>query len=130
MEYDNFTIQADGREKGTFYVQVIESPRGLSAKETVRLTPKHYDLLKTLADSTERRKKSRTEMFKIGAALRNMLLTGDVRNKLIQCRTAAEEHNKGLCLRLVLNDAVVASLPWEYIHLPRSTRGVFGSSAR
>ncbi len=123
MKYNNFTIQADNRNKDTFDVQVIESPMGPSLKESARLSPEHYKLLNTLADSTLRRKKTRKQMLEVGAVLRSMLFTGDVLETLKMSRVAVGQQGEGLCVRLVLNDPTLAMLPWEYVHVPRTRQG-------
>ena len=56
---------------------------------------------------------------RFGVELFDLLFTGEVRNRYDVSRERAHHAGKGLRIRLRSQSAVLANLPWEYLHDPR-----------
>jgi hypothetical protein len=54
-----------------------------------------------------------------GSALFNALFTGDIRNRFDVSLDHANQHGKGLRIRLRIKSPKMASLPWEFLFDPR-----------
>lgn len=112
MNYTDFTIRARDWQGDRFKVEVTQSPMDrMRTAEEVAYPSGMARLLRGL----ERKHISIEQLKGLGQALAESLLPPTVRHMLSQslARLGAGE---GLRLRLVLDDARVANLPWEYVY--------------
>ena len=118
MHYTNFTIRACDWDDGRFKIEVTNSPAGRMRKP-VEVT---YDealmqpFLDTLLKTSARARMDQQELVRLGKALGAMLLPPEVKEMLMMSLAHIPE-DEGLRLLLVLDDAPVARLPWEYLYL-------------
>jgi len=120
MNYTDFTIRARDWQGSHFKVEVTQSPVDrMRAAEEVAYPSGTARLLRSL----ERKNISFEQLRGLGEALAQSLLPPTVRHMLSQSLAGLGAQD-GLRLRLVLDDARVANLPWEYIYWSRAGEGL------
>jgi hypothetical protein len=98
----------------TFVVTVLPSPVGESEPVTV---PLRLDELKQDLARLERKSMTSTRLMTLGERLGDRLLpTGEVRD-VFKAAMAKAGRDGGVRLRLVIRDASLAQLPWEYAYI-------------
>ena len=112
MNYTDFTLRARDWQGDCFKVEVTQSPMDrMRTAEEVAYPSGMARLLRSL----ERKHISAEQLKGLGQALAESLLPPTVRHMLAQS-LAGLGAGAGLRLRLVLDDARVANLPWEYTY--------------
>jgi len=124
MEYLDFDIQVSGITGGIYQISV-RSPAGEASERFVlpynewELHDRLKDLELALRSSIPTRRVQAPELQSVqemGRALFDALLPGDARARFEISQRMANEHGKGLRLRLRFQAPELAALPWEYIY--------------
>jgi WD40 repeat protein len=126
MDYLDFELEIVPGRGRNYPVTVVRSPAG-EARETMRFPYSQAELdtrLESLenalfrASGRRRRIPSTREqpVHEFGSALFKALMTGSVLRRYEQSLQLARRQSKGLRLKLRIQAADLAALPWEFIH--------------
>ncbi len=131
-DYLDFELSIESVLNGYGYtVTVVRSPMGV-AKESVafpfsesqlELRLKDLEIALLRSSGGPRRKaltKEETSVKALGSAFFDFLLVGEVRALFYESRREAERGGHGLRLKLRMDAAELAALPWEFLHDPRN----------
>lgn len=116
MVYSDFLIRAREWREGEILVEVNASPAG-RMRDPQRAPLDRATVLPFLRDLEQ--KIPRGRLIELGQLLADALLPAVVREMLTRSLDSLEPE-KGLRLRLVLDDPSLAALPWEYLHRSRA----------
>lgn len=126
MEYLDFELEIGLGQGRDFPVEVMRSPAG-ERRATMRFPFDQLELENHLlriqnallqGGSTRRRIAAPTTQAveDFGAALYDALLVGDIRTAFELSRHEADRHDKGLRIKLRIQDPTLAALPWEFLY--------------
>jgi hypothetical protein len=132
MEYLDFELEIDSGNGSDYPVAVIRSPVG-EAHATM-----HFPFDKSTLDShlsalqnallnsgdlhAPALSTNEQTMQKFGESLFNALFIGEVRDSYMRSRGIAINQNKGLRLKLAIQSAALAALPWEFLYDPQQAQ--------
>ncbi|MBA2569968.1 MAG: CHAT domain-containing protein [Chloroflexi bacterium] len=126
MEYLDFELEIGLGQGRDYPLQVVHSPAG-ERRATMRFPFDELELENHLlrvqnallqGGSTRRRiaSLSTQAVEDFGTALYESLLSGDVRTAFELSRHEAARHDKGLRIKLRIQDPALAALPWEFLY--------------
>jgi hypothetical protein len=110
MEYFNFDLRIEktpkNKRRASYWVRVQDCPAG----QTVRMSiPASFHRLQQIQQNTDPEK--------VGRELYTLFFSGDVHARLKSSQVHADQANKGLRIRIFLNEVPeLANLPWEHLH--------------
>ena len=131
IKYIDFEVSIQPHENGFYPVSVVASPAG-EVSQTM-IFPFNADALhieqaniqhaltqhvNNQSDSTE----ICSTIERFGAMLFDALISGDIRDLYYVSQERAKQQEKGLRLKLRINDPQVATLPWEFLYDDRQER--------
>ena len=73
-----------------------------------------------LLDSVKRRQVKDEYLYRLGSLLSDLALPGKIRDVLLQSLDTVRSNKQRLRLRLIVEDPILAPLPWEFLYLERS----------
>ena len=148
MEYLTFDIEIGQGETQYYPVRVLSSPAGEARSSMYLPLDEHLQLLlagmkqaihhlskvrsqqpylpSPDADSINRSLPSPDEQTvrELGTYLFDALFANEIRSRYDVSQQIAEHQTKGLRIRLRIHDALMSTLPWEFLHDARSHRSI------
>jgi CHAT domain len=129
MDYLDFEIEIGPGSGADAPVAIIRSPAG-EARETIRLPfdglvlqNRLLELQNALLRSGGQHRQAlapdELQVRDFGQALFDALFAGNVRSRYDVSRERAQREDKGLRLKLAIESADLAALPWEFLYDPR-----------
>lgn len=101
-------------------VEVLQSPVD-QMREAETVTYRGRELARAL-NRLELKRLKQMELITLGEQLADLLLPQQVRAMLLRSIDLLGD-DEGLRLRLIINEPLLADLPWEYLYLDRSSAG-------
>lgn len=124
LTYRDFNLEmTDWKDDGTFRVRVVgETPNGrtMRADQAETVVYRQEDFKRPLGKLSNR-SATQDELMQLGAKLADLMLPGRVRTMFEESRHALEQKGEGLRLRLSIEPIKLSALPWEYVHVQRTT---------
>ena len=114
MKYTDFVIRARDWNRGTFNVEVTNSPFD-QTRHAEQVTV-DVDILDRALSKVERKQISPRKLIELGKSLTSLLMPPSIRS-MFERSLASLTNEEGLRIRLVLTDPQIANLPWEYMHM-------------
>lgn len=132
MEYLDFELEIGSGNGNDYPVAVIRSPVG-EARTTMhfpfdksaldsQLSTLQNALFNSSALDAPALSTDEQTMQKFGESLFNALFTAEVRDSYMRSRGIAINQNKGLRLKLAIQAAELAALPWEFLYDPEQAQ--------
>lgn len=126
MDYFDFELEIGPGSGKEYPISVVHSPAG-EARETMRfpyddlaLENRLLTLQKALLSSGGKRRQILTSdeqtVNEFGKSLFDSILKGEVRSRYDVSMREAEQHGKGLRLKLRIQPPELAALPWEFLY--------------
>ncbi len=136
MEYLTFDIEIGQGEAQYYPVRVISSPAGEVRNSMYLPLDEHLQLLLVgMKLAIHRLSKGRglqqsivspeeQTVRELGIYLFDALIASEIRSLYDVSRQIAQQQEKGLRIRLRIHDALMSTLPWEFLHDARSQRSI------
>ena len=136
LDYLTFDIEIGQGEAQHYPVRVISSPAGEARNSMYLPLDEHLQLmLASMKRAIHRLSKGRSSQQSIvspeeqtvrelGIYLFDALIAGEIRSRYDVSQEIAWRQEKGLRIRLRIHDALMSTLPWEFLHDARSQRSI------
>jgi WD40 repeat protein len=136
LDYLTFDIEIGQGEAQHYPVRVISSPAGEARNSMYLPMDEHLQLLLAgMKQAIHRLSKGRDSQLSIvspeeqtvrelGIYLFDTLIASEIRSLYDVSREIAKAQKEGLRIRLRIHDALMSTLPWEFLHDARSQRSI------
>ena len=131
IKYIDFEVSIQQYQDGIYPVAVIASPAGEVTQTMVfplnadELSIEQANIQHALTQNINQPQNStqiRSIIERFGAMLFDALISGDIRDLYYVSQERAQQQDKGLRLKLRINDPQLATLPWEFLYDDRQER--------
>lgn len=115
IDYENFDLRVGAEGDGRPFVEVVNSPRG-SVRRIHQDFPLADPMFTSLNKYLEALGGEGEDTVELGLQMRQLLFPGEIWSKFLECRTAVNQADKGLRIRLRIDQPELSKLPWEYCY--------------